>query len=298
MSTYLKSGMQMISQSLKMSSASISPAHIDGESTCSAISFPRLHERADGAAGGYRLAELIGEFAATRRLRKPGDYLFRVGSAFQFFFVLSAGFAKCRTIAEDGRERTIGIYLRGDILGLDAVATGTHGCDAVALDACEIMAIPYYAVVAGCQRNPELVHEFHRAFSAEIRRDRDQMLSMMSLSAEARVGSFLLEMSMRFASRGFSSDKLRLQLTRQEIGSMLGLQLETVSRAFSRLAKLGLITVCLREIVLLDREQLREYCSRSGRTEAPLHLSSAIDAGINWAARLRPAEFLTGATAA
>ena len=82
------------------------------------------------------------------------------------------------------------------------------------------------------------------------------MLSMSTYSAEGRVATLLLEMSCRFSSRGLSATKLQLHLTRQEIGSMLGLTLETVSRAFSRLARLGLITVCLRDIVLLDRDGL------------------------------------------
>lgn len=221
----------------------------------------------DTSAPGSRIVELIGDFAETRRWRKAGEYLFRAGGIFEFFYVLNAGFAKSSYISEDGRERITGVHLRGDILGLDAIATGTHGCDAVTLDACEVIAISYEHLLTHCQRNPALVHELHRAFSAEIRSDRDLMLSMTNASAEGRVASFLLEMSLRFASRGFSATQLQLHLTRQEIGSMLGLKLETVSRVFSRLAKMGLITVCLRDIVLLDLEGLLDISTPPGGTE-------------------------------
>ena len=215
-----------------------------------------LLPRATSTATGTRLAEIIGAFASAQRRRKPGDYLFRAGDAFHFFYVLSEGFAKSCYVTEDGRERTTGLHLRGDILGMDAIVTATHGCDAIALDACEVLTVPYDTVLLHCQRNPDLAHELLRAFSAEIRSDRELMLSMSTYSAEGRVATLLLEMSCRFASRGLSATKLQLHLTRQEIGSMLGLTLETVSRAFSRLARLGLITVCLRDIVLLDREGL------------------------------------------
>jgi CRP/FNR family transcriptional regulator len=215
-----------------------------------------LAPRATASAPGTRLAEIIGAFASAQRRRRPGDYLFRAGDAFQFFFVLRDGFAKSCYVTEDGRERTTGVHLRGDILGMDAIATATHGCDAIALDACEVLAVPYDTVLLHCQRNPELAHELLRAFSGEIRSDRELMLSMSTYSAEGRVATLLLEMSCRFASRGLSGTKLQLHLTRQEIGSMLGLTLETVSRAFSRLARLGLITVCLRDIVLLDCDGL------------------------------------------
>ncbi|MCY7388529.1 MAG: helix-turn-helix domain-containing protein [Burkholderiales bacterium] len=221
-----------------------------------ASAYGELPPRSATTAHGTRLAEIISAFASAQRRRKPGDYLFRAGDTFHFFYVLSEGFAKSCYVTEDGRQRTTGLHLRGDILGMDAIANATHGCDAIALDACEVLTVPYDTVRLHCQRNPELAHELLRAFSTEIRNDRELMLSMSTFSAEGRVATLLLEMSCRCASRGLSATKLQLHLSRQEIGSMLGLTLETVSRAFSRLARLGLITVCLRDIVLLDHEGL------------------------------------------
>ena len=218
--------------------------------------YSELTPRSATTSHGTRLAEIISVFAFAQRHRKPGDYLFRAGDTFHFFYVLSEGFAKSCYVTEDGHQRTTGLHLRGDILGMDAIATATHGCDAIALDACEVLTVPYDTVLLHCQRNPELAHELLRAFSTEIRSDRELMLSMSTYSAEGRVATLLLEMSCRCASRGLSATKLKLHLSRQEIGSMLGLTLETVSRAFSRLARLGLITVCLRDIVLLDCDGL------------------------------------------
>jgi CRP/FNR family transcriptional regulator len=208
------------------------------------------------ATPGTRIAKLITDFPVMHRHRKPGDYVFRAGDDFHCFHVLQTGFVKTCFVHEDGREQTMGFHLRGDILGLDAVATGSYGWDAVALDDCEVLAIPYDAVIAHSQHNPDVGFELHRAFSAEIRRDRDISLNQNRLLADGRVAAFLLEMSHRFASRGFSATEIQLRLTREEIGSMLGLKLETVSRAFSRFAKLELISVYLRDIVLLDRDGL------------------------------------------
>ena len=235
---------------------------------------PRLAPRLRSASGdgktatpGNRIATLMTGFPIMHRCRKPGDYLFRTGDDFHFFHVLREGFAKTCYMQEDGQEQTIGFHLRGDILGLDAVASGTYGCDAVALDTCEVLAIPYDAVIARGQSNPDLVRELHRAFSATIRSERDLMLSSGSLLAEGRVAAFLLEMSHRFAACGFSATELQLRLSRQEIGSMLGLKLETVSRTFSRFAKLGLISVYLREIVLLDRGGLLDIIAQPASRE-------------------------------
>ena len=95
----------------------------------------RQHSRyVPTASSGGRIAALIADLPFMHRARKPGEYLFRAGDTFHSFYVLHAGFARTCYTSEDGREQTTGLHLRGDILGLDAVASGTHGSDAVALD--------------------------------------------------------------------------------------------------------------------------------------------------------------------
>ena len=209
-------------------------------------------ESAGLVSPGSNITRLTADFACAHRPRKRGDYLFRAGDAFQFIYALNAGFAKTCYTSLEGREQTTGLYLPGDILGLDAVASGVYHCDAIAVDTCDVVAIPYDALLACSQRSPDLVRELYGAFSSEIRINRDLMLNIRSLHAAGRVAAFLLDTSQRFAARGFSATQLQLRLTRHEIGSLLGLELETVSRAISRFAQLGLITVYLREIVLLD----------------------------------------------
>jgi CRP/FNR family transcriptional regulator, anaerobic regulatory protein len=223
---------------------------------------PLLCEQAMAVGYGGRIAALLNEIPFMHRIRKPGEYLFRAGDSFHSLYVLHSGFARTYYASADGREQTTGLHLRGDILGLDAVASGTHGSDALVLDECNVLTIPYKHVIQCSRRSPQLVRELYEAFSAEIRRDRDMLLNMHSLPAAGRVAAFLLEMSRRFASRGFSATQLQMRLTRQEIGSMLGLELETVSRAFSRFARLGLITVCLRQIVLVDIDGLQDIVAQ------------------------------------
>lgn len=243
------------------------------------------------ATPGTRIAKLITDFPIMQRHRKPGEYLFRAGDDFQCLHVLQTGFVKTRFVHEDGDEQTIGFHLRGDILGLDAVATRSYGWDAIAIDDCEVLTIPYDAVIAHSQSNPDMAIELHRAFSAEIRRDRDLMLNQNRLLADGRVAAFLLEISHRFASRGFSATEIQLRLTREEIGSMLGLKLETVSRAFSRFAKLELISVYLRDIVLLDCDGLLDIIAEQAgldrtcrKSKSPRQLANSA-AGVDCIAR-------------
>jgi CRP/FNR family transcriptional regulator len=230
---------------------------------------------------GSRVARLIPEFPFMHRIRKRGDHLFHAGDPFTCFHILNAGVAKTCCVSEDGMEQVIGLHFGGDILGLEAMAAGMHGCDAVALDICDVLILPIDTVIEQSQRRPALMRELMLAFSGEIRVVLDSIGGMRCLPATGRVAAFLLEMSTRCASRGFSATHLQLRLTRQEIGSMLGLELETVSRAFSRFAQLGLISVRLREIVLLDPNGLQEFTAhiaepkrqigRGAKVAAPRH---------------------------
>lgn len=237
---------------------------------------------------GGRIARLIPEFPFMHRIRKRGDHLFHAGDPFCCFHILNAGVAKTSCTSEVGVEQIIGLHLGGDILGLEAMAAGVHGCDAVALDTCDVLILPVEVVIEQGQRRPALMRELMHAFSREIRVALDLIGSMRCLPATGRVAAFLLEMSTRCASRGFSATHLQMRLTRQEIGSMLGLELETVSRAFSRFAHLGLISVRLREIVLLDLHGLRELSAQATMLKRQIGDGTTVAAG-NRNARTRDA---------
>ncbi|MEQ1518493.1 MAG: helix-turn-helix domain-containing protein [Usitatibacteraceae bacterium] len=206
---------------------------------------------------GNKIVDLLTDFPITHRRFKRGEHLFRSGDAFTCLYLLNAGFAKTCYLSVDGREQVTGFHMRGDTLGLDAVVTGHHACDAIALDVCDILAIPYEAMIKRAQQDPELIRQVIMAFGTELLSDHEQLMSMGSLAADSRVAAFLLELSRRFGERGFSDRILQLRLTRVEIGGLLGLKMETVSRAFSRFAKMGLIDVHLRDVTILDMDGLR-----------------------------------------
>ena len=100
-------------------------------------------------------------------------------------------------------------------------------------------------------------HHFHRIMSREIVREHGVMLLLGSMRAEARLAAFLLSLTQRLQARGFSASSLVLRMTREEIGSYLGLKLETVSRAFSHFQGAGLLEVSQRKIHIVDKDGLR-----------------------------------------
>ena len=97
----------------------------------------------------------------------------------------------------------------------------------------------------------------------EIVRESGLMLLLAGLSAEARVATFLLNLSTRMQDRGYSATSFTLRMTREEIGSYLGLKLETVSRLFSRFQDDGLMTVQQKHIRILDSEGLKALVNQA-----------------------------------
>ena len=172
-----------------------------------------------------------------RRLVRAGDTVYQVGQQFGCLYIVNSGFFKLVNLSGEGREQVVGLHFKGDWMGLDGIATQQYGCDAVAMDTGEVWAIRYDALLQAAVRTPALLTALHEAMSRELKRDHDSMLSLCTLPADARVAGFLRYWADALAQRGLRTDQITLRMTRAEIGNYLGMTLESVSRALSRLAR-------------------------------------------------------------
>ena len=206
--------------------------------------------------------ESLDNLVYTRRRLKRGESLFRVGDPFQSLYALRTGFFKTRVATDDGRDQVTGFQMAGELLGIDGIGTDTHTCDAVALEDSEVCVIPYGKLEELSRTFEQLQHHFHKVMSREIVRDHGVMLLLGSMRAEERLAAFLLNLSQRFTARGFSSSEFILRMTREEIGSFLGLKLETVSRLFSRFQDEGLVAVQQKHIRIVDVPGLKKMMGR------------------------------------
>ncbi|MBN8509221.1 MAG: fumarate/nitrate reduction transcriptional regulator Fnr [Burkholderiales bacterium] len=199
----------------------------------------------------------IDELVAQRRTLRRGDLLFRIGDPFEAVYAVRTGFFKTRISSPDGRDQVTGFQMAGELLGLDGISTEQHTCDAVALEDSQVCVIPYGQLETLTREVGDLQRQFHRILSREIVRDQGVMLLLGSMRAEERVAAFLLNLTRRLEERGFSATSLVLRMTREEIGTYLGLKLETVSRCFSRFHDEGILQVRQRQIRIVDPEALR-----------------------------------------
>lgn len=197
-----------------------------------------------------------------RRVVHAGDVLYQAGERFTSLHVLNSGMVKIVNLSPDGREQVVGLHFRGDWLGFDGIATEHYGCDAIAMDTGEVWSFRYDALLQACSTKPVLLQVLHEAMSREIGRDRDSMMSLCTLPADARVADFLRNWAEALAERGLRTDQITLRMTRAEIGNYLGMTLETVSRALSRLARTEVIRFAekgRREIQIPKVEALERF---------------------------------------
>lgn len=205
----------------------------------------------------------LDELVSTRKSLARGDSLFRAGDEFQSLFVVRAGFFKTCLTLEDGRDQVTGFQMSGELLGLDGIGTSRHACDAVALEDSSVCVIPYQQLESLSLELVDLQRVFHKIMSREIVRDQGVMLLLGSMRAEERLAAFLLNLTQRLHSRGFSQRAFILRMSREEIGSYLGLKLETVSRTFSRLQSEGTLEVKQREIKIVDPDALQRLVNNN-----------------------------------
>lgn len=209
---------------------------------------------------------LLGEAvepAISRRRVKAGQALYRSGDPFRFLYTIRSGFFKTTQCLEDGRGMVKGFYMAGEMLGVDGVSTDRHLTDAVALENSEVCAIQFSLLEGLNGGTKRLQSYFYRAMGREIETMHSLILLLGTMNAEERLAVFLLNLSERFAARGYSPMNFILRMTREDIGSYLGIKIETVSRMLSRLVDDRVIDVHQREIHILDLTALSHYVGRN-----------------------------------
>jgi CRP/FNR family transcriptional regulator len=195
----------------------------------------------------------LDEVVATRHQVKQGELLFRDGEPFKSLFAIRTGFFKTSVSTAEGHEQVTGFQMAGEIIGLDGIVTDQHSCNAVALEDAEVCVMPFANVEELSREFPVLQRHVHKIMSREIVRENSMMLLIGNMRSEERLHA-----------RGFSQSEIVLRMSREEIGSYLGMKLETVSRAFSKFSDEGIIEVKQRYVGILNPAALKKIVNPTG----------------------------------
>lgn len=216
-------------------------------------------------SGGVSSEDLehVENIVYARRQVRRGERLFGPGDEFRCLYAIRSGFFKTTLVDGEGREQVTGFHMSGELLGLDGLGSGFAVSSAVALEDSNVCAMPYALIEKIGRDVPALQRGLHSVLAREIVRGQGIMLLLGTMGARQRLAAFLINLSRRFAHRGYSGSNFLLRMTRSEIASYLGLQLETVSRGFSEFQSAGLLEVRQRQIAIVDIGGLERLLARS-----------------------------------
>jgi CRP/FNR family transcriptional regulator len=199
--------------------------------------------------------ERFSQSVTGQRRIKAGQTLYHQGDAFHTLYAIRSGTLKSSLMLPDSREQVSGFHIAGEQVGLDGIAHATHATSAMALEDTEVCAITYAGLV------PLMLsigggHLLSRMMSREIVRDQRLLLMLGSMNSAQRLAGFLLNLAGRLKGLGYASGEFHLRMTRADIGSLLCMKIETVSRMFSAFQKQRLLKVDKRHIRILDAQGL------------------------------------------
>lgn len=188
---------------------------------------------------------------------KTGQRIHTIGQEFDTFYIVNSGFLKTVAIDEFGNEQVLSFPMKGDMLGVDSIHTRQYASEAVALSDCNLILLPFKKLAELGRAHSEFEYAIYGVLSRELMRKQTMVSMLGALNAEARVARFLVSLSEKYGEIGYSRTIFNLRMTRQEIGSYLGLSLETVSRTLSALNGIGLISVDQRAIKIKEHDMLK-----------------------------------------
>lgn len=200
------------------------------------------------AGHGDPLVQRVADLMRHRLPVTRRQALFGVGEAFLALYAVRSGSIK----AYAGDGSLVGLYLPGEVVGADALATGRYGYTARAAQALTVCELPVAELVHLGAAEPVLLQAMATLLSRELSAARRRTLVLSAKAPGARLARLLLELASRLRAHHFPAMEFELRLTRAEIGSYLGLATETVSRVLVWLRREGVVDATGRRFRLLD----------------------------------------------
>jgi CRP/FNR family transcriptional regulator len=209
----------------------------------------------------YSIPALIPKCSCRHLYR--GETLHQIGESLIALFVVRLGHLKSLILSEDGSAQVTEFLMIADVIGLDGIDTGYHLSEVVALDDAEVFVLPFTQCEQWSRTSAYAQRVMARTLASKAERSRDHMVMLGTMHAEQRLATFLLDLSERYGRLGYSRSEFMFRMTRYDMGSYLGLELETVSRALSHLQRQGLIQLQGKSIALLDLPTLWQLSGTS-----------------------------------
>ena len=189
---------------------------------------------------------------------KAGCHVYLSNDKCEMIYLIYSGFLKNTWADIQGNEKVIDFPMKNEMVGLDGIASKKFVNSLKALTDSELIAIP----LEFCKRK-DIDSDMFRThiisiMSQQLVNQQKSAFIISSLPVDAKVAKFLLNLSFKFKSLGYSEKSFLLRMSREEIGSYLGVSLETVSRTISGLCKIGVLKKDNRSIEIMNFDALKK----------------------------------------
>jgi CRP/FNR family transcriptional regulator, anaerobic regulatory protein len=230
--------------------------------TVSAASQNKVSTLSARASQGLQaLDELREAFDTVRRIARQ-QYLYRAGEPCSGIYLIEEGSVKVSTLSSNGDEQIVRFYLPGEILALEALGESRHSSSAMALEPTRVRMLSLPTLEALSDRSPGLYRRLLHLVSRRIAELQEHMLMLGRKTAPERLAGFLTDLTLRTRTR-----ELTLTMSRDAIGSYLGIALETVSRLLHQFDDAKLICLQGRHVAVMEPNRLRRLaegdCARA-----------------------------------
>lgn len=241
-------------ETLSPSSAIRLPFQVQATSDCAACPLTRLcHASHDADLASPSMPR-------ARRIVHQGEALYRAGDPLQNLYWLRSGSVKIRATNAAGLEQITAFPVAGAMLGLDAIESGTHTSDAIALEDSLVCILPFCDLMGNCRQDFIAAQQLNRLIAHDINEARGLLMALGCMTTEERVAHFLIGISEKMMANGYSTREFILKMTRQDIANHLGMKVETVCRVFARMQDASLLSVRRRQLEIRNIDALRKIC--------------------------------------
>ena len=210
--------------------------------------------------------EIFSSHIVSQRRVPKGEVLFRAGAPLMRFSSPDSVHLKVRSSPKTAANSHRFPHERRGTRR-QAIPTEYHTCTVTALEDSEICSLRYRELEALCDRDPKISRQFRLLLGRKIVAAHQNLLILGCTNSTQLLASFLLNLARKFEARGFSKSEFVLRMTRGELGSFLGLKLETVSRTLTHFDELNLIEINQRHVRIINLEGLKAVAKESGRAK-------------------------------
>ena len=186
---------------------------------------------------------------------KKGETIFEEGNPLNGVYCIKEGVCKLVKMNSQGKDTILKLVKKGELLGQRTVfSEEISNLSAIAVEDMKVCFIPKAELIGFYENNAKFSMEVTKDFCSQLKEANDFAANHTHRTVKQRLAITLLNIK---DTNGLSPEGyLQLQLSREEIASMVGTATESCIRLLSEFKKEGLIELSGKKIKLLDEKSL------------------------------------------